>query len=194
MERIYLTKEEINETLQTIRFQNHIERYQLVKRYLYGTVLDVACGIGYGTYLMSNVPDVDLVIGADIDEQTIRTAGKNFKASKTQFLVESLEEINLMNKIDCVVSLETIEHLKDLNVYKEFIHRHYPELIVLSYPNKKSTHFNKYHYQDLNKQDIINLLPEYHIVKSEKQQYDVTILVMVKNPPKMPSHIFSNFD
>ena len=193
MERIYPNKTEIKDTLEKIRLANHIQRYQLIKRYLYGNVLDIACGVGYGCELISNVPDIKKIYGVDRDNESINYAHNTYKNKKIEFSVNDIKTIK-RDDIDCLVSLETIEHLLDTNDYSTMVKRIRPELIVVSYPNKKSTHFNKFHFQDLCKQDIVDLLPDYHIVRQEKQQYDVSILVLVKNPENMPKHVLNNYD
>lgn len=184
MERIYPTKDKIEESLSIKRLDNHIERYQIIKRYCYGSVLDIACGVGYGSYLLQNNPDIDMIVGVDVDQESIEYAKHEYKTDKTFFENSNIEDYS--SKHDVIVSLETIEHIEDLNVYRDMIYRVNPELAILSFPNKKSTHFNKYHKHDLNSQQIVTLLEKYILVK-QLYQHDITIMIFVQKPKNMPN-------
>ena len=51
----------------------HLHRYMLAAKFAEGkTVLDIACGEGYGTYILSQV--AKSVIGVDISKETIAAA------------------------------------------------------------------------------------------------------------------------
>ena len=49
-ERIYLDRSKLEEFEIDILNRRHIERYAMVRQWLWGKVLDVSCGCGYGTY------------------------------------------------------------------------------------------------------------------------------------------------
>ena len=81
-----------------------------------GRWLDVACGSGYGTELISQV--ADYVLGVDIDSKTICYARKHHGsksniefANKDIMCLSELEEGK--GKYDIVISVETIEHIPD---------------------------------------------------------------------------------
>tara|TARA_R110001592_G_scaffold311938_1_gene586971 strand:- start:1083 stop:1655 length:573 start_codon:yes stop_codon:yes gene_type:complete len=184
MERIYPTRDKIEESLAIKRLDNHIERYQIIKRYCYGSVLDIACGVGYGSYLLQNNPDIEMIVGVDLDQESIDYANQEYKTDKTFFEKCSINDYKAKHNV--LVSLETIEHIEDLNAYRDMIYRVDPELVILSFPNKKSTHFNKYHKHDLNSQQIVTLLQKYILVK-QLYQHDITIMIFVQKPKKMPN-------
>ena len=52
MERIYISKKELDEYERKIRIQKHLDRYFLIRQFCYGTVIDCACGVGYGTHII----------------------------------------------------------------------------------------------------------------------------------------------
>ena len=187
MERIYPTKEDINDSLDHRRLENHIERYQIIKRYCYGSVLDIACGVGYGTYLVSNNPDINSIHGVDIDSKSIQFALREYSSSNRTFEQSSIDQYR--GNHDVVVSLETIEHLEDLSVYTDMLNRVDPEVVILSFPNKRSTHFNKYHKQDLNSQQVVKLMSNFVLVK-QLYQHDITIMVFIKKPKYTPKYLF----
>ena len=82
-------------------------------------VLDIACGSGVGTKLLST--KANYVIGGDIDDNIIDVANKNYKELKNlKFVVEDVTKTNFRdNNFDLITSFETIEHVDDVLFLKE---------------------------------------------------------------------------
>jgi len=188
MERIYPKRSEIENILVKKRLENHVERYQLVKRYCFGHVLDIACGVGYGSYLLQNNPDIESVTGVDINSESIDFANENYRSKKVSFEIGNI--LNYKTEHDVLISLETIEHIDSLEIFNRMVERVDPALCIVSFPNKKSTHFNKYHKHDLTIQQVVSTLNRFVLVK-RIYQHDVTILVMSKKDQRMPNDLFS---
>lgn len=186
-ERIYPTKEELLCAHDAIRLSDHIKRYQSIKRYCYGTVVDAACGVGYGSYLLSDNPDIEKIVGIDISQDAIDHARREFTTGKTSFVTCAIDKLDI--SCDTLVSIETIEHVEDLGRYAEAVGRCAPSILIVSFPEKKSTHFNEYHCHDLKRQDVVDLFPRYCLVR-ELNANDVSTLVFVSLNGKVPSHIF----
>ena len=157
----------------------HIERYGLIRQFLYGTVLDCACGVGYGTYLCSQNPDVEMMIGIDIDEGAIGWAKKCFGSDKIIFEKCTIEDFSNPN-IDILVSLETIEHLTDPRILVSLAERCNVKEILMSFPTKKTTHYNKFHYYDLTRQDIHDLFHKFVEIQSFNQANEFLILHLIR--------------
>ena len=189
IERILISKKEFLELEDQIRFQTHIKRYAAVRRFIYGRVLDFACGCGYGTYLMSNNPEISKIIGVDKDQTSIDWAKKEFTSENCDFRCEDVR--NLEGKFDTLVSLETIEHFKNDSIYHSILEKYEIDQIIISYPNKKSTHFNPFHHRDLNIQEVVNSFSN-HVLYHYFTFGDVDFLIFIRKPVNMPSHIFSN--
>jgi len=83
----------------------HVERYLFAKSRVSGFVLDAACGVGYGSWLMSEVAEVT---GMDIEAEAIGYAKENYPGPT--YKVKDLQTLS-DSSYDWVVSLETIEHL-----------------------------------------------------------------------------------
>ena len=149
-ERIVLTKQQLLELEGRIRLSRHVERYALLRQYAAGHVLDIACGCGYGSYLLATNPDVEHVTGVDADAASIQHAQQHFQDAKTSFVRADIGEFTSARKIDLVVSVETIEHLKDLSIFKGLLLRNAVDKFIVTYPSKKTTHYNKFHFHDLN--------------------------------------------
>lgn len=108
MERIDKT------TLQSSIIENaqHTHRYKWVNKIAYGKVLDIACGIGYGSCLLIN-PQITSYLGIDISPEAIITANKNYgNNKKNSFKLGDIFDTKLDNaSIDTIISFETIEHV-----------------------------------------------------------------------------------
>lgn len=125
-------------------YANHIARYQFALEVLRGfeceQILDVACGVGYGTYSLKDLPRKKIV-GVDISEEALRVAQKNYADDKIVYLRDNAEQLNLLNpheKFSVVVSFETLEHLKNP---EQFINKCYSLLepggkLIISSPNQ----------------------------------------------------------
>ncbi|WP_054023367.1 HAD-IA family hydrolase [Bacillus sp. FJAT-28004] len=91
----------------------HKQRYYSVLELIKDkVVLDAACGVGYGTSLMSDF--AQFVYGIDISNESIKLAEEEYGTSNTKFIEASIEKIPLpSHSIDVVVSFETIEHVNE---------------------------------------------------------------------------------
>ena len=188
MERIYITENKLQEIIEERRFKDHIERYLFVRRFVYGTVIDLGCGIGYGSRLIVDNPDVKMVVGYDICEETIQYANHNFKKDK----VILTSNIDNLVKSDVLIAFELIEHIEDPKEFKDYVEMINPNIAIISFPDKPSTSYNKFHYHDYNKQDICNIMEGYIAVKSMSIK-DVTLMIFLKAPKDMPQVSYHNF-
>lgn len=166
MERIIIDKENIDYIEEDIIIRRGIERYMYVRQFVYGNILDAACGVGYGSYLLSKNPDVKSIVSVDRDKDAIKNANENFKRDNIKFLCSELSEID--GKFDMLVSLETIEHLPEPKILKELIDKIGVNEIVLSFPSKKTTHYNKYHIWDFDESDIMRILDNFQCYKTHE--------------------------
>ena len=92
--------------------KEHLSRYDWVKDFVKDkTVLDVACGAGFGTYILAQNGGAAKVVGWDIDENTIRYASLRNKHPNLNFEVGNAEAFTTDKKYDIIISFETIEHL-----------------------------------------------------------------------------------
>jgi len=112
---------QVSSTLASIK-PNHIQRYrfaidQLRKHFGYKpiSVLDSACGNGYGSHMMSL--ENFRVIGIDTAPEAIAMAEAVYATDFTDFDVVSLSDAEAWpfkdTRFDAIVSIETIEHVKD---------------------------------------------------------------------------------
>lgn len=77
------------------------------------TVLDVACGTGFGSALMANA-NAAAVVGVDSDASAVEECN-GWKLPNASFRCGRMEELPQLGleAFDCVVSFETLEHVAD---------------------------------------------------------------------------------
>lgn len=90
----------------------HLNRYLSAKKFVAGKkVLDIACGEGYGSYLMKQWGAKE-VTGVDISEEALAVAKEKFSCGGIIYINHTAEELPFENDcFDVVVSYETVEHL-----------------------------------------------------------------------------------
>lgn len=91
----------------------HLERYEFAARQAKpGRILDIACGVGYGTRLLRDtIPGCHEVIGVDLSLESIAYAKEKYGKDSMYFVVSDALEYVDKNGFDTIVSLETIEHI-----------------------------------------------------------------------------------
>lgn len=143
----------------------HLHRYAIALDYVRDKdVLDIACGEGYGSFLLSKVSRS--VTGVDIDESIINHAVDKYKYKGLNFIKGTATAIPIpASSIDVVVSFETIEHLKEHDEMLLEIKRvlRPTGLLIISSPNKKTysddrNFTNKYHVKELYYEEFLSLI------------------------------------
>lgn len=190
-QRIYLNQETVDSLENQILISRHLERYALVRQYVYGRVLDIACGVGYGSYLLAKNPDVKHIVGVDGDHEATEWANDNFSSDVIEFFCDRVE--NFSGQFDFMVSLETIEHLENPGVLCELALRCGVSEAIVSFPHKKTTHYNPYHRWDIATADVVDIFTDF-VCLHEIKHYDSTILHLIRRhaetiPAKRLKHL-----
>lgn len=94
---------------------DHKHRYQFACEQLsknsQSNILDLACGIGYGTLMLAKATGVK-VTGVDIEPNAIEYANRYYRNELTDFICEDAKKCNFpVGSFDAIVSFETIEHV-----------------------------------------------------------------------------------
>lgn len=119
----------------------HLSRYLTARNLCRGlSVLDVACGEGYGAYAMASFWGAKSVTGVDVSEEAVNTARNLFPHPNVEYIAstaESIDELFAPGTFDLVVSLETIEHVKDPEKFLSAIRKVLKPggIVILSCPN-----------------------------------------------------------
>lgn len=157
-----------------------------VSRYVYAlkfienkTVLDAACGRGYGTYFISKKSKT--MVGADIRKDYIEFAQNNYSSNNIQFLESDVTKINLSdNTFDVIISFETIEHLQDADSFLREVVRLLKNdgILLLSTPNR-----------DLSSQDHEKPINQLHVkeysemeLRESLSRFFSSVEIMGQNP------------
>lgn len=141
----------------------HYHRYAMVLDVVkQKDVLDVACGEGYGSFLMADV--ARSVVGVDISDEAVQHASSIY--NNLTFLQGSATALNFADaSFDVVVSFETIEHLAEQAQMLAEIRRVLrPDgVLVISSPNRpvyseESGEHNEFHVKELDFKEFDELL------------------------------------
>lgn len=159
----------------------HLHRYHYAARFCAGKqVLDVACGEGYGSQILSKV--AASVTGVDIAAETVEHARARYGSDHLRFVEASAALLPLDDaSVDVVVSFETIEHHEQHEEMLSEIRRVLRPggLLVLSSPNKQyytiePGYSNPYHVKELFRDELVALVGRYfqhHAVYSQRVVY-----------------------
>jgi 2-polyprenyl-3-methyl-5-hydroxy-6-metoxy-1,4-benzoquinol methylase len=144
----------------------HLSRYSIVKTICKGKrILDIACGEGYGSYLLSQW-GAEEVVGIDISQEAIEKANKHFKLDNINFYKMDAGNLNKIEdaSFDLIVSFETIEHLKNPGKFLKEVVRVATKnaIIVISCPNDYFYYpdvkqYNPYHTKKYTFEDFVEM-------------------------------------
>jgi len=146
----------------------HWHRYVFARPFVAGKrVLDVACGEGYGSALLSEA--AESVVGVDIDAASIAHASAAYSHCRNLRFVEGGAAALPLSpaSIDAIVSFETVEHLDAADqraMIAEFARILAPGgLLILSSPNRPeystARHYaNPFHRHELDRDELERLL------------------------------------
>jgi ubiquinone/menaquinone biosynthesis C-methylase UbiE len=115
----------------------HLARYELLPGNKDEVVLDVGCGAGHGSNLLSK--KYKKVYGVDISSDAIAYAKENWEMDNTEFVVGSALAIPFAdNTFDAIAAFEVFEHLTDWEQFLRELRRVLkPEgYVYISTPNK----------------------------------------------------------
>ena len=140
----------------------HLERYRFAARHLRpGRLLDVACGVGYGTRLMADaVPAVESALGLDIDAGAVEYARGRYADARTRYERRDAMTLDVDARFDSIVSLETIEHLPEPEPFVAKLAQLLASggVLVASVPTTPSVDLNPHHLHDFSARSFRALL------------------------------------
>lgn len=150
------------ETLGIIGYlrSQHIERYRFVAEHLdRAPVLDVACGIGYGTEILQNSCGQP-VAGLDIHGDSLLEGSRRHPGA---FIRANAQNMPFgQNVFGTVVSLETLEHLPDPERFLLMVRSALSAdgSFIVSSPNREVNNpiNNPFHYREYSREEFEALL------------------------------------
>lgn len=103
------------------RSDAHLVRYALAADWIRpgDSVLDCACGLGYGTAVLAARSPGERFLGVDIDPGSVAYASDNFSGWGISYVAASATQLDRIadRSIDTLVSFETLEHLEDYSTF-----------------------------------------------------------------------------
>jgi len=126
----YLTEGNIEAIHHLIRYRWAVE---VLKDIRPNTIIDVACGAGYGTYQIGKELPTASVVGIDYDSDAIAYAKGRFELQNISFFTGNILNWDF-GDYDCVVSFDTIEHVPHREIMMENIANHINICLILSTP------------------------------------------------------------
>jgi SAM-dependent methyltransferase len=146
-------------------FVRSVRRYEYATRYIRrgDTVLDCACGSGYGSHLLKE-GGAATVLGIDNDGVTIRYARKHYGGQGIRFLCQDIRSLRLPEiRFDAVVSIETIEHIERADAFLRQVYKFLKPggRAIVSTPIAEKTgksDVNPYHLHEFAREDFQELM------------------------------------
>jgi cyclopropane fatty-acyl-phospholipid synthase-like methyltransferase len=124
--------------MKAIDVEDHLERYRFAATFVKGkTVLDIACGTGYGVAMLREAGATS-VTGADVSDEAVAHARATYPVDGVKFILSGMAEVDDGVQYDRIISFETIEHIDDYRPALANLRRLLkPDgVLVLSTPNR----------------------------------------------------------
>jgi 2-polyprenyl-3-methyl-5-hydroxy-6-metoxy-1,4-benzoquinol methylase len=153
----------------------HIYRYELAAGWLESgwSVVDVACGVGYGAEVIARTKKVSY-LGVDKIEPEKRYSGFGEFVSGVD-----LNTFELQVETDAAICFETLEHLENpQHLANQLIFC--ADLIIVSVPTQPTKHMNPYHLHDFTVEDIIKMFTGCELVHLEEQPEELSHIFVFK--------------
>lgn len=141
----------------------HFARYSVATPFVKNKrVLDIACGEGYGSYLLKQA-GAEEVVGVDVFVDAVNRATRSFGGPGIEFTAAdatTIEDKFPSEYFDVIVSCETIEHIEDPTAYLQSLKRVAKKdaIIIISCPNdywyfpeehqRNPYHLRKYRFEE----------------------------------------------
>jgi cyclopropane fatty-acyl-phospholipid synthase-like methyltransferase len=101
----------------------HLIRYKFILDFVKNKkVLDIACGCGYGSYIIVKDGNAEKVVGVDLDKDAIRYGNYRYTDDRISRYVNDATTFKSNDLFDVIVSFETIEHIPDYRLLIQNFH------------------------------------------------------------------------
>lgn len=147
---------------------DHLNRYEFAVQQLKAvgadTILDLACGVGYGSQLLA-LETQARITAVDIDNAALEHAKQYFPAPKIDYVLGDARALTFDSaEFDAIVSFETIEHVDFAEQLVEHYHRWLKPggYLICSTPNQDVMPFDKekfrFHVKHFTNEELVSLL------------------------------------
>jgi 2-polyprenyl-3-methyl-5-hydroxy-6-metoxy-1,4-benzoquinol methylase len=113
------------------------------------TVLDIGCGCGYGSFILSIMSS--FVTGVDDSKESIIFAKQHWTKHHMEYVCCDVCQYNPGKEFEVVVAFEVIEHIEQTYIIMDKIKKFNPQTIVFSVPHISEPiagkQFHKKHFE-----------------------------------------------
>lgn len=152
--------------------QLHRDRYAWAARVAQpGRLLDLACGVGYGTHLLlERNPKLGPAVGVDVSPDAIAYATAHYGGARLRFVVADALGFDDPEGFDTIVSLETVEHVEDpVALFGRLVSLLRPDgVLIASVPTTPSVDLNPHHRHDFTERSFLALGARHGLVPSDR--------------------------
>ncbi|MGH7523455.1 MAG: class I SAM-dependent methyltransferase [Gemmatimonadales bacterium] len=144
--------------LHTLRL--HLERYRFASEHISGgVILDLACGVGYGSALLAATHSGCRIIGADLSAPALQHARTHYWSPAIRLIQGDGAAWLRPRTIDAAVSLETLEHVMDPSaLFAGMVSALRPGgVLIASVPVTPSVDANPHHVTDFTARGFLAL-------------------------------------
>ena len=121
--------------------EDHLSRYDFASKFVKDKrVLDIACGVGYGSKILSDAGAL-IVDGVDISKESIDFAEFHYLQANVSFIRANILEYSSDAKYDVIICFETIEHVENYHKVLKNLERllMIGGKLIISSPNRPIT-------------------------------------------------------
>ncbi len=160
----------------------HLHRYAFASHFVKGKkVLDLACGEGYGTYMLAR--EAEHVTGVEIDKPTVQHARGRYIKDNLEFIQGSILAVPIEGekKFDVAVCFEGIEHVEEHDKLLSEVKRLLKDdgLFIVSTPNKKVL------------TDELGLTSSFHVKELYHSQFEQLLGTYFRNVHLLGQKVYS---
>ncbi len=176
----------------------HLERYRFAARHARpGRLLDMACGVGYGTRLLADeASDVSEAVGVDVSEEAIDYARNRYADPRVAYRCADAFSFQDSDGFDTIVSLETIEHVSDPERLVENLVRllRPSGVLIASVPTTPSVDVNPHHQHDFDERSFSQLFDVHGLIEltSFRQVQPYRVLPLLRSQEERASDLRPN--
>ena len=145
----------------------HLERYRFAARQARpGRLLDIACGVGYGTRLLRDENrKVSFALGVDLCGESVAYARQRYGRDGVEYRVGDAMQFEDSEGFDTIVCLETVEHLaRPAALIDHLVSLLRPSgVLVASVPATPSVDVNPHHLHDFTERSFRRLFAQHPV-------------------------------
>ncbi|MCX6644918.1 MAG: methyltransferase domain-containing protein [bacterium] len=156
--------------------EEHRARYEFALEFVKGKkIIDIGCGSGYGTSMLATA--AEKVVGVDISEEAILSAGERYSSGNVEFRVGGVSGLQFRDgEFDAGVCFEVIEHIENPQALLKEACRVIKDggVFIASTPNsavKVSSQKNPFHFREYSLSEFRELL----VVSLPSSKWDIDI-------------------